>query len=399
VFSVLHHDAIRFANALDTDRSESGITPRRLPLWAFKQIQDPLFVFSASIASGIRIAFSSDTDVVEIDAMLIGVEYADQSIQTPIPRFDLTVNGETVATQQSDAGGRWIVKGIGEAITSYSLSFRAGEPSNIRFENLGRAMKQLEIWLPQKCVVEVRDVRVSTGSAVKAIKPLHRCWVHYGSSISQCGEAEGPTETWPAIVARLVGLDLISLGFGGQCHLDQCVARTIRDLQTDLISLKVGINIVSGDTMRERAFVPALHGFLDTVRDGHLATPLIVITPILYPAGESHPGPSGLKSGRSFVLDRPEELSFGALSIERIRELVTDVVERRRADGDLNLHLLDGRKLFGEEDVSDLVDGLHPCAKGYRRMAERFAALVFGEARMRDALRGEQLGHAERQKE
>jgi len=378
MFSILDRNAVRFANALDIDRSATGLTPRRLPAWAFKQIQDPLFAFFASIASGVRVIFSSDTDAVEIDAMLTGVEIVDRSIPAPMPRFDLVVNGKTVATQQSDDGGRWVVE-PGDDLISYSLSFRAGGPSSVRFEGLGKAMKRTEIWLPQNCVVEVRDIRVSEGSVIEAAGPLGRRWVHYGSSISQCGEADGPTETWPAIAARLVGVEMVSLGFGGQCHLDQCVARTIRDLPADLISMKVGINIVNGDTMRERAFVPALHGFLDTVRDGHPEAPLLVVTPILYPAGESHPGPSGLRGGMSFVFDRPEELSVGALSIGRIRELITDVVERRQADGDGNLHLLDGRRLFGEADMCDLIDGLHPNTAGYRRMGERFAALVFGE--------------------
>ena len=131
--------------------------------------------------------------------------------------------------------------------------------------------------------------------------------------------------------------------------------------------------------MRERAFVPALHGFLDTLRDGHPTTPLLVVTPIIYPVGEDHPGPSIVRAGTSAVVDRPDELAFGALSIGRIRELTADVVGRRQKAGDANLHLLDGRELFGEGDLGDLPDGLHPNTAGYRRMGECFAALAFGE--------------------
>src|SRR5207245_11457974 len=84
-----------------------------------------------------------------------------------------------------------------------------------------------------------------------------------------------------------------------------------------------------------------------------------------------------LRGGMSAVVERPEELALGALSIGRIRQLVTDVVDRRRKAGDANLHILDGRELFGEADIGDLPDGLHPNTAGYRRMGERFAALVF----------------------
>ena len=154
----------------------------------------------------------------------------------------------------------------------------------------------------------------------------------------------------------------------------------MRDLPADLISIKVGINVVNGDTMRERVFVPALHGFLDTLRDGHPNTPLLVVTPIIYPAGEDHPGPSIVRDGTSAVLDRPAELAYGALSIGRIRRLIADVVERRQKVGDAQLHLLDGRELFGESDVGDLPDGLHPNNAGYRRMGERFAKLALEES-------------------
>jgi lysophospholipase L1-like esterase len=78
------------------------------------------------------------------------------------------------------------------------------------------------------------------------------------------------------------------------------------------------------------------------------------------------------------VVDRPQELATGALSIGRIRELVATVVEQRQSAGDAELHLLDGRRLFGKGDVADLPDGLHPNNAGYRRMGERFAALAFG---------------------
>ncbi|MBI5283574.1 MAG: lipase [Chloroflexi bacterium] len=376
MISVLDHAAVRLAGALDASHSATGRTPRRLAAWASKQIQDPMFQFMISVASGVRITFASNADAVELDAMLTGIELAE--MPGPTPRFDLVIDGQTVAAQQSAGGGRWVVRPA-SGPGPFDVEFRAGERSAIRFDGLGSGMKRIELWLPQSCIVELRDLRVSEGATVEPAPVTARRWVHHGSSISQCSEAEGPTETWPAIAARLAGVDLTSMGFGGQCHLDQCVARTIRDLAADVISVKVGINIINGDTMRERVFAPALHGFLDTVRDGHPATPLLVSTPILYPAGEGHPGPSIVRAGTSAVVERPAELAYGALSIGRIRELIAEVVRQRQKAGDANLHLLDGRELFGEVDIPDLPDGLHPNTAGYRRMGERFAALAFGE--------------------
>ncbi|WP_407812857.1 SGNH/GDSL hydrolase family protein, partial [Staphylococcus aureus] len=86
--------------------------------------------------------------------------------------------------------------------------------------------------------------------------------------------------------ASLGGVDLINLGFSGSALLDQYVARAMRDTPADLISIKIGINLVNSDVMRLRAFTSAMHGFLDTVRDGHPVAPLLVVSPVYCPIHE-----------------------------------------------------------------------------------------------------------------
>lgn len=41
-----------------------------------------------------------------------------------------------------------------------------------------------------------------------------------------------------------------------------------------------------------RAFASALHGFLDTIRQGHADTPIILISPVFCPFSENVPGPT-----------------------------------------------------------------------------------------------------------
>ena len=55
-----------------------------------------------------------------------------------------------------------------------------------------------------------------------------------------------------------------SLGFGGQCVLDQSVARMIRDSPGPVgcISLKLGINVHNQGCMGLRSFGPAALGFI-----------------------------------------------------------------------------------------------------------------------------------------
>lgn len=177
----------------------------------------------------------------------------------------------------------------------------------------------------------------------------------------------------------------MNLGFGGSALLDPFVARTMRDTPADLISLKIGINLVNTDLMRLRALGPAVHGFLDTIRDGHPDTPLLVVSPILCPMHEDTPGPTAFDFSRlaegklAFTASgNPEERAEGKLTLNAVREELERVVEARAKD-DPHLHLLDGRLLYGEQDHAELPlpDGLHPDAAAHRRIGEHFAARVF----------------------
>ncbi len=104
------------------------------------------------------------------------------------------------------------------------------DPSVVRFEGLAAGRKHVEIWLAQNATAMLRELRIDDDATIEAPPESdRRRWVHYGSSISHCMEAEHPTGTWPAVAARSADVDLYSLGLAGQCQLDQFAARTIRD--------------------------------------------------------------------------------------------------------------------------------------------------------------------------
>ncbi len=367
-------DDICARGALDRDVTADGVVFRRLPPWTRHQITDIQLALMITMPAGVRLEFQTDAADIELDVMLTLLQFKDRPLKPPV--FDLVVDGDLAESVETTEGTRILY----DAFTG-AVDFQIGQPTTIRLTGPGAAgPASIEVWLPHDCVVEVRELRVADGATVTAHASTRRRWVHHGSSISHCLEALQPTATWPAIAARLADVDLQDLAFAGQCMLDQMVARTIRDLPADFISIKAGINVINGDTMRERAFVPALHGFLDTIRDGHATTPIALITPIICPAVESNPGPTILRrDGRFHAAARTDELSVGALTLQRVREIAADVVTARREAGDHNLRLINGLDLFGPDDVDDLYDGLHPTAEGYRRIGRRFHAIAFAD--------------------
>ncbi|MDQ0772388.1 hypothetical protein QF026_000854 [Streptomyces aurantiacus] len=367
--------------ALDLERTEHGVLPHRLPAWVRAQYADGQLAMAESQPSGVRLAFRTRATTVELDTLPTKRVYVGAPPR-PDGLYELLVDG-VLAGRGSVRGGRTLTIDM----TAGSAELRTGPAGTVRFTGLpdgGEDGKDVEIWLPHNETTEL--VALRTDAPVEPTPDRgRRVWLHHGSSISQGSDAAGPTAIWPALAASLGGVELINLGLGGSALLDPFTARALRDTPADLISVKIGINLVNADVMRLRAFTPAVHGFLDTVREGHPDTPLLVVSPILCPIHEDTPGPSApdltnLTDGqlRFVAMGDPAEKAAGKLTLRVIRDELARIVAQRSKE-DPNLHHLDGLGLYGEADFAELPlpDALHPDTATHRRIGERFAAQVF----------------------
>lgn len=211
----------------------------------------------------------------------------------------------------------------------------------VHVDGLPAGRKRVRVWLPQSSQVSLGalDVRGDVAPAPEGPR-----WIAYGSSITQCRLAAGPSETWPALVATALGWSLRCLGFAGECHLDPAVARFIRDTEADVISLCVGVNIHGAASFSARTLGPALEGFVRTIREGHPDTPILLTTPLHAPEREQQPNALGLT-----LADVRAEVAAAAP----------------------DLPVVDGTSILGPADAGLLDDGLHPGAEGYRLIADR----------------------------
>ncbi|MGW3173686.1 GDSL-type esterase/lipase family protein [Streptomyces sp. NPDC001153] len=364
--------------ALDLERTAHGLLPHRLPARARTQCADPQLAMAESQPSGVRLVFRTRATTVELDTLPTKRVYAGAPPR-PDGVYDLLVDGRAAGSGRGAGGNTLTID-----VTTGTAEHRPGPVGTVRFSGLPGTVKVVEIWLPHNETTEL--VALRTDAPVEAVPHQGRkVWLHHGSSISHGSDAASPSTTWPALAASRGGTELINLGLGGSALLDPFTARALRDTPADLISVKLGINVVNTDLMRLRAFGPAVHGFLDTIRDGHPDTPLLVVSPILCPIHEDTPGPSlpdfsALSEGRLRfrAAGDPAEKASGKLTLGVIREELARIVRERSAQ-DPRLHYLDGRELYGEADFGELPlpDDLHPDAAAHRRIGERFAALAF----------------------
>ena len=353
-----------------------GLRTHRLPAWTRAQLPDPQLLAMEQQPSGARIAVRTSAPDLELELHTTRISYL--GAERPRGRVDVVIDGELVLSDPLTGGDALEVD-----MSTGETTPRPGPAHRTVLSGLGTSSTEIEFWLPHNEGVELVALRADA-PVLRPETDARPAWVHYGSSISQGSNAASPTQIWPVIAARAAGLRLRNLGLGGSALVDPFVARTIRDTPADVISLKLGINIVNLDGFRRRTLVPAVHGFLDTIRDGHPETPIHLVTPLFCGIHEHTPGPgtvdpSSLGAGQvRFAASGTEgDTELGRLTLTVIREALEEVVGRR---DDENLHLVDGLALYGEADAAEhpLPDALHPDTATHRLIGERFAARVFG---------------------
>lgn len=367
-----------FHGLAELERTERGWLPHRLPARARAQCTDPQLAAAEAQPSGVRLAFRTRATVVELELLRTRTVLAGVP-ERPDGTVDLTSGGRLVA--QAGTSGGDVVR---VDMTTGQAEFERGAPATVRFDGLSGRDEDLEIWLPFHERTEIVALRTDA-----PVTPLpvgrRRVWLHHGSSISQGSNASSPSTTWPAVAATFGGVEMTNLGLAGSAMLDPFTARTMRDTPADAISVKIGINLVNADVMRARAFGPAVHGFLDTIRDGHPDAPLLVVGPLYCPIHEDTPGPGafdpaalGRGAVRFVATGDPAAASRGSLTLSVIRDQLADLVAARMAE-DPNLHYLDGHDLYGPNDFAahPLPDALHPDAATHLLIGERFARVAF----------------------
>lgn len=200
------------------------------------------------------------------------------------------------------------------------------------------------VYLPEGMRPVVTQLQ-PVGGGLRPAPRQPRCLV-VGDHVTQGWLAASPATSWPAIVGRKLGLDVVNLGFAGTTRLEAAVAQAVATTPAEAVVVSVGTGCWSRPPHSAALLAESLRGFLDLVRAGHHDTPLVVVSPLLRPAAEDVPN------------------VFGA-TLGDLRRVVEDVV-MERIPADPALALVPGQAILTEDD---LADGVYPGDEGHRRVA------------------------------
>lgn len=306
--------------AVSWESDGSGAVPWRVGREGPSPVDDALAEV-ARAATGVRARFISDASALR----LVLTRQSDE-----VGCVDLTVDGAHRERVQLRQGVQ-----------------------DIRFPMPG-VLADVELWLPQAGVTAVESLELEGASVLEAPPLTGLRWIAYGSSITQCYEAAGPTGTWPARVARDLGWELTCMGFSGHCFLDDVAAETIRRVPADVITICAGINIYNKGEWSVGRFTRELDRFVQKIREGNIDAPIIMISPIASPARES-------------------KVNNAGATLADMRATVASFAKETFVEG---VTYVDGLDLLGTADATMLHDGLHPDADGYRLMANRLAPML-----------------------
>ena len=314
---------LKWYGCVSLERTKHGVKPWRI----FREDRDlyyPMLMERAQKSSGVRLAFISNTTSLACDI----VPWHEPTT------IDICCDEELVNTVSLEEGAaRFTVSGL---------------PAK---------KKLVEIWWAPKGHTTLKSLKIDNGASLTPFIDRRPKWVTYGSSVTQCSGAFSPTLTWPAVAARNCGLNLTNLGMSGECVMDVMIARVMRDIPADFLSMCVGPNIYGYNGLNERTFRSSLLGFVEVVREKHPNAPFVLLSCIYYPTGDT------IKNAAGFTMNE-------------MRAEVKAAADTLRRHGDKNIHYVSGLEILGEEHANRLPDKSHPDGNGYKIMGENFTKKV-----------------------
>ena len=175
--------------------------------------------------------------------------------------------------------------------------------------------------------------------------------VFYGTSITQGGCASRPGMCATNLISTALNMPCVNLGFSGSGRGEPVMARLIASMDNlALIVLDYEPN-AGFDGLRQ-----TLPAFLDILRQAHPDLPILVLSKPRY--AQEHVEPA------------LRRIRLAGAAFQR------GLVQERQGQGDRQLHFVNGARLLGRDFDLCSVDGVHPNALGFWRMARVLTPVI-----------------------
>lgn len=207
------------------------------------------------------------------------------------------------------------------------------------------------VYLPEGMRPVVLQVQPVDGG-LRAAPRQPRCVV-YGDAVTQGWLASSPATSWPSVLGRKLGLDVVNLGCAGTTRLEPVVAQMVATTPAEVVVVSVGGGCWSRPPHSLGMLAEEVAAFVQLVRAGHPGVPLVVVSPLIRPAAEDTPNVFGATLA---ALRRCVEETVGALAV-----------------GDPSLVAIDGAAVLGADDLED---GIYPGDEGHKRLAAALAKVL-----------------------
>ena len=218
--------------------------------------------------------------------------------------------------------------------------------------NLPRKTREFSLYLPTYNDLVLLEIGLDPGAVIEPPSRFRLAApvVFYGTSITQGGCSSRGANGYVPVVGRMLGVDVINLGFSGNGQSDPEIAPLLAEIEASCYVNDCIANM-SLDQMKER-----YAAFNETIRSKRPTTPILLMT-------------SSRRAGENYI-PSPQE--------EEKNAIVRTTFNQFRKRGDKNVHLLDCRKIIGFDPDHPSVDGAHLTDLGFKRLADG-VALALGK--------------------
>lgn len=211
------------------------------------------------------------------------------------------------------------------------------------------SMETVTINLPRNDHLLSMEIGIEDGAVVEEAPEYDICnpIVFYGSSITEGGCASRPGNAYTSIVSRWLDADYRNMGFSGRARGEEGFAEYLAGMQD------MSLFVMDYDhNAPDPGFLQKTHEpFFRIIRKAHPELPIVILS-----------RPDTDKS--------PEDS-------RRRRDIIRQTYRNALEAGDRKVWFVDGGTFFGSEGRGECtVDGTHPNALGFMRMAQMLHPLL-----------------------